>query len=110
MCKYVFKLQNMCKHVFKLQSMCKHVFKLQSMCKLVFKLQSMCKLVFKLQSMCKLVFKLQNMCLFYLTWECFLFNPFQANVPFLCPMKTSENQRFSDVFRGYKKGTLALIR
>ena len=34
-------------------------------------------------------------------------NPFQANVPFLYPLKISENQRFSDVFRGYKKGTLA---
>ena len=34
-------------------------------------------------------------------------NPFQANVPFLYPLKMSENQRFSDVFRGYKKGTLA---
>ena len=26
--------------------------------------------------------------------------------PFYTPLKTSENQRFSDVFRGYKKGTL----
>ena len=34
-------------------------------------------------------------------------NPFQANVPFLYPLKMSENQRFSDVFRRYKKGTLA---
>ena len=33
-------------------------------------------------------------------------NLFQANVPFLYPLKTSENRRFSDVFRGYKKGTL----
>ena len=27
--------------------------------------------------------------------------------PFYTPVKTSENQRFSDVFRGYRKGTLA---
>ena len=27
-------------------------------------------------------------------------------VPFLNPLKTSENLRFSDVFRGYKKGSL----
>ena len=30
------------------------------------------------------------------------FNPFQANVPFLYPLKTSENLWFSDVFRGCK--------
>ena len=35
------------------------------------------------------------------------FNPFQANVPFLYPLKTSENLWFSEVFRGYRKGTLA---
>ena len=29
-------------------------------------------------------------------------NPLEANVPFLYPLKTSENQRFSDVFRGYR--------
>ena len=34
-------------------------------------------------------------------------NPFQANVPFLYPQKTSEKRRFSDIFRGYRKGTLA---
>ena len=34
-------------------------------------------------------------------------NPLQANVPFLYPLKTSENQKFSDIFRGYRKGTLA---
>ena len=36
-----------------------------------------------------------------------LLNPFQANVPFLYPLKTSENLWFSDVSRGYRKGTLA---
>ena len=33
-------------------------------------------------------------------------NPFYANVPFLYSLKTSENQRFSDVFRGYGNGSL----
>ena len=33
--------------------------------------------------------------------------PFQANVSFLYPLKTSENQRFLVVFRGYRNGTLA---
>ena len=37
------------------------------------------------------------------------FNPFHANVPFLYPLKTSENQRFSDMFRGYRNGTPAVI-
>ena len=31
-----------------------------------------------------------------------LLNPFSANVPLLYPLKTSENLRFSDVFRGYR--------
>ena len=31
---------------------------------------------------------------------------FSTNVPLLYPLKTSENQRFSDVFRGYRSGTL----
>ena len=34
-------------------------------------------------------------------------NLFHANVPFLYPLKTSENQGFSEVFRGYGNGTLA---
>ena len=34
-------------------------------------------------------------------------NPFHANVPFLYSLKMSENQRFSDVFRGYRNETLA---
>lgn len=33
-------------------------------------------------------------------------DPFQANVPFLKPIKTSENQGFSDVFWGNIKRTL----
>ena len=33
-------------------------------------------------------------------------NPFSSNVPLLYPLKTSENFRFSDVFRGYRSGTL----
>ena len=34
------------------------------------------------------------------------FNPFSTNVPLLYPLKTSENLRFSDVFRGYRSATL----
>ena len=33
-------------------------------------------------------------------------NPFQANVPFLYPLKTLENLQFSDVYRGNRMGTL----
>ena len=33
-------------------------------------------------------------------------NPFSTNVPLLYPLKTSENLQFSDVFRGYRSGTL----
>ena len=33
-------------------------------------------------------------------------NPFLPNVSFLYILKISENKKFSDVFRGYKKGTL----
>ena len=36
----------------------------------------------------------------------FLVKTFSTNVPLLFPLKTSENLRFSDVFRGYKSGTL----
>ena len=34
-------------------------------------------------------------------------NPFQATDPFLYPLKTSENLWFSDVFKGYRKRSLA---
>ena len=37
-------------------------------------------------------------------------NSFQVNVLFLYPQKTSEKLWFSDVFRGYRKGTLAWYR
>ena len=50
-------------------------------------------------SFCKKIFN----CIKYLQ----LLNPFQANVPFLYPLKTLENLRLSDVFRGYRKGALA---
>ena len=33
--------------------------------------------------------------------------PFMSTVTFLYPMKTSENQRFSNAFRGYTNVTLA---
>ena len=36
-----------------------------------------------------------------------LINPFLANIPILHTLKTPENQSFSDVFRGYKIGTVA---
>ena len=35
-----------------------------------------------------------------------LLNPFSTNVPLIHPLKISENFRFSDVFRGYRNGTL----
>ena len=35
------------------------------------------------------------------------FNPFQANVQFLCHLKTSEKQRFSNISREYSNWTLA---
>ena len=34
-------------------------------------------------------------------------DPFEANVPFLYHLKTPENQKFPDVFRGFRNGTLA---
>ena len=34
-------------------------------------------------------------------------NPFQANVPFLYPLENVRKPWVSDVFRGYRKGTLA---
>ena len=33
-------------------------------------------------------------------------NPFSTNAPLLYSLKTSENFQFSDVFRGYRSGTL----
>ena len=38
----------------------------------------------------------------------YLLNPFHATSLFRCPLKTSENQRFSDVFRRYRKRLVAL--
>ena len=34
------------------------------------------------------------------------FNPFEASAPFLYLLEASEDQRVSDVFRGYRNGTL----
>ena len=34
-------------------------------------------------------------------------NPFQANIPFLFPLKTSEKLQIPDISRGFKMGTLA---
>ena len=42
---------------------------------------------------------------FYSTRFSLLIDPFHAIGLFLHPLKTSENQRFSDVFRGYKKNS-----
>ena len=33
-------------------------------------------------------------------------NPFYSNIPFLHPLKRSENQRFCNVFKGYRNGSL----
>ena len=33
------------------------------------------------------------------------FNSFEANVPLLYLLKTSENERFSDIFMGYQRET-----
>ena len=37
-----------------------------------------------------------------------MLNPFHATGVFLYPLKTSENGRSSDVFRGYRKRPVAL--
>ena len=41
------------------------------------------------------------------TQNYFLQRIFSTNVPLLYPLKTSENRRFCDVFRGYRSATLA---
>ena len=37
----------------------------------------------------------------------YVFKPFLADVPILYPLKTPENQKVSNVFRGYKIGILS---
>ena len=44
---------------------------------------------------------------YFMKESCNKFNLFRANVPFLYPLKSSQNQSFSDVFKGYRKGALA---
>ena len=44
--------------------------------------------------------------IYFFIRELLKINPFQSSVTFLYPMKTSENQRFSNVFRGYRNVTL----
>ena len=39
--------------------------------------------------------------------QALVINPFQATGLFWYPLKTSENQRFSDVFRGFRKRPVA---
>ena len=43
------------------------------------------------------------MCSFASVHAKIIVNPFHATDLFLYPLKTSENQRFSDAFRGYRK-------
>ena len=38
-----------------------------------------------------------------------IINPFSISVPFLYPLKASENRRFSDFLRGYRSGILVEI-
>ena len=45
-------------------------------------------------------------CLYFITFSMPLFNPISTNVPPLYPLKTSEDRRFSDVFRGYRSEKL----
>ena len=42
----------------------------------------------------------------FLRKQLMVFNPFSTNVPLLYPLKTSENWKFSDIFRRYRSGTL----
>ena len=42
--------------------------------------------------------------IFTSTW---FFNSIKSNVPFFYPLKTVQNQRFSNVFRGQRNGTLS---
>ena len=39
----------------------------------------------------------------------YFINPFVPNVPFLYPLKTSENLWFSNVFRGYQKRSVGVL-
>ena len=39
-----------------------------------------------------------------------IFNSLQTNTPFIYSLKTTENQRFSVIFRGYRKETLTRNR
>ena len=43
----------------------------------------------------------------FCTGNIYLFNPFHATDLFWYPLKTSENQRFSDVFREYQKKSVS---
>ena len=54
----------------------------------------------------ELTFRRQQVCSLLFQKELFMFNPFLANVRILYPLKTLENLCFSNVFMGYKMGTL----
>ena len=55
------------------------------------------------------IYKGNQLTVFYMMTALFInsFNPFHATNLFLYPLKTSENLRFSDVFRGYRKRPVA---
>ena len=55
---------------------------------------------------CHLDFGLVNITLLIFSFKIF-FNPFHATDLFWYPLKTSENVWFSDVFKGYQKGSVA---
>ena len=55
---------------------------------------------------CYLRLKIRLLALLPMNTHYSTLNPFQTNILFLYPQKTSENQRFSNVFRGYRKETL----
>ena len=56
------------------------------------------------KSMEVFTFVVMNMCI--LLWWKITIKQFLSSAPILCPPKTPENQRISDIFRGYKMGTL----
>ena len=39
-------------------------------------------------------------------YKCWSSTLFSSNVPLLYPLKTSENRKSSNIFRGYRSGTL----
>ena len=57
--------------------------------------------------MCTLQFvNIQSSFYLYIQKGSDFFNPFVPNAPSVYPLKTSENRKFSDVFRGVDKGCI----